>query len=106
MSKYRGKSTRQDTQEYTEQDIIQEQRATIRRLTKALKAVRKERNKQRNVEEDYEALINEVELAHPPISNEPSCPEKDCEGPLKRLDFPKFFLDVCQSCRYRKRITK
>ncbi len=106
MSNNKGKSIRQDTQEYTEIDEIQEQRAVIRRLTKIIKRLRRELTKQRDVEEDYEALINEIPVDRVPSPIDPSCPEPACKGPLRRMDFPKFFLDVCQSCRYRKRTQK
>lgn len=99
----KGKSQRQDTYEETEKDKIQELKSIVRKQTKTIKQLRRQLQKQRNVEEDYDALVEEVEHMVPPKAPEKErCP--DCSDELKRLELGKFTLIHCMNCGYRKRV--
>ena len=100
-----GKSNKQDTYEDTDKDQIRSLRALVRKLQKVIKQQRRDMQKNRDVVDDYQDLLEEVEhLVPPPSKGQESCPECD-SGKIKELELGNFVLLICQNpeCDYRRR---
>lgn len=101
MSKFRGKSNRQNTRETTEKDQIQDMRAIISEQKKEIQRLRRELNRRENVSEDYKELLHEVDLEPQQYHKKDYCPECG-KGILKVVDLGIRRIIRCSICEYKK----